>query len=998
MRTLPPRSKAISRVLALLASLSAATGCVEGEAPEPLAVTTAGEGPVIRFDLDTRPLPEVPFPNDLATRLDPTSPTGRRVNLSLEAPTEAERTLRTLAGTLDGFGTWAAISVAFDAPLDLQRVSGRGRPFEDDPVLVLDVTEGEHFGERFNVDLGRGWFPLVLPRLNAYFDHDPRGNGSNLLLESEDEDTDGDGRLDPGEDTDGDGVLDAPNVARPGDDPNTDLLGFWERETNTLLVRTVQPLRPARTYAVVLLKSLVGENGAPVRSPFEGIHHLRQREALARLPEALEGQGVAVGDVAFAWTFTTQSTVRELAALRQGLDGEGPFAALAERFPRTVTGLDPILDPGQEKDVLLRGEQLDRAFSVIAPAFVGGSPEIASTFAATFDNVDYIVGGRFETPWLLGDDDDEAVSGLDAYTGDEDELFRIDATTGEMKVDSASVPFWCVVPKPRPGVQAPFPVVFFAHGFGGTRLHSLGVAGSLARWGLATCAIDAVGCGQPITGDFRTQLDTILGALGMRPFLAMLEGFRARDLTNDGVPDSAADTFTTDALHTRDVVRQSALDWMRFIHIVRGFDGRRTWNMPGALGSLAGDFDGDGQVDLGGPDVDLHMTGISYGGIMTGIVAGVAPELTSALTISGGGGLSDIGMRSTQVGVPEAAMLRGMGPLLVGDPAASGRTRVRFVVTDGTSARSVEVADLPAVSEGDRLRLWNLRTGEFADALAGEGGRFRVAVAADALSATALRKLFNLEPWRADFVPLRIDETRGIGDPLRLEVRGPEDDTLRAALEHVDRDVTFRGLTWARGTRLVAPVQGWGLLRQTPRMRRFVQITQTLLEPTDPINYARHILAEPLPGASPKRYLSIVTLGDTDVPIATGLAQARAAGLVSDDAMETLVNAGVVTGVSRLGPLTDVDDLSDGTNGFDIPRLDVPLRVTLKNADGTESGLRIPVIEPGGAHGFAWPRPDRAFDVERYLANLMGQFFVDGKVTHRACLESNDCPDMPPAP
>jgi hypothetical protein len=114
--------------------------------------------------------------------------------------------------------------------------------------------------------------------------------------------------------------------------------------------------------------------------------------------------------------------------------------------------------------------------------------------------------------------------------------------------------------------------------------------------------------------------------------------------------------------------------------------------------------------------------------------------------------------------------------------------------------------------------------------------------------------------------------------------------------------------------------------------------------------------------------------------------------------METLVNAGVVTGVSRLGPLTDVDDLSDGTNGFDIPRLDVPLRVTLKNADGTESGLRIPVIEPGGAHGFAWPRPDRAFDVELYLANLMGQFFIDGKVTHRACLESNDCPDMPPAP
>ena len=47
---------------------------------------------------------------------------------------------------------------------------------------------------------------------------------------------------------------------------------------------------------------------------------------------------------------------------------------------------------------------------------------------------------------------------------------------------------------------------------------------------------------------------------------------------------------------------------------------------------------------------------------MTGLVGGVAPGLKSTLPISGGGGLTDIAIRSTQAGVPEATILRAMGP------------------------------------------------------------------------------------------------------------------------------------------------------------------------------------------------------------------------------------------------------------------------------------------------------------------------------------------------
>ena len=38
-------------------------------------------GPRVVWDIEAEPLPEIPLPNDAATRIDPTSPTGRRLNI-----------------------------------------------------------------------------------------------------------------------------------------------------------------------------------------------------------------------------------------------------------------------------------------------------------------------------------------------------------------------------------------------------------------------------------------------------------------------------------------------------------------------------------------------------------------------------------------------------------------------------------------------------------------------------------------------------------------------------------------------------------------------------------------------------------------------------------------------------------------------------------------------------------------------------------------------------
>ena len=87
-------TKILPRLAPLVLALGAATGCLS-DAPSYLGPTQAGKGPVVRFDAFHKPFAEIPLPNDFATRYDPTSPTGRRLNASvLAGPTSWERATR----------------------------------------------------------------------------------------------------------------------------------------------------------------------------------------------------------------------------------------------------------------------------------------------------------------------------------------------------------------------------------------------------------------------------------------------------------------------------------------------------------------------------------------------------------------------------------------------------------------------------------------------------------------------------------------------------------------------------------------------------------------------------------------------------------------------------------------------------------------------------------------------------------------------------------------
>src|SRR5438105_15826420 len=146
MRRLVLLRKKNLRVLRVSAvSFLVLVACAKGVPFEGLAQAQQTGGPKVVFDLLHKPLPEIPFPSDLATRPDPTSRTGLRINASLIAPTQLERNVRGLLDTLDGFGTFAPITVAFDPPgldvLDLYNRQNNADP-SDDGVYLVDLVTG----------------------------------------------------------------------------------------------------------------------------------------------------------------------------------------------------------------------------------------------------------------------------------------------------------------------------------------------------------------------------------------------------------------------------------------------------------------------------------------------------------------------------------------------------------------------------------------------------------------------------------------------------------------------------------------------------------------------------------------------------------------------------------------------------------------------------------------------------------------------------------------
>jgi hypothetical protein len=921
--------------------LLAACACLDEGAAVGLAVTAGDDGPIVRFDLDAAGFPDIPFPNDIGTRPDDDSPTGRRVNVATHAATLHEQRLRHLINGLDGFGTYGPMWVSFTDRIDVADLHARQSDTDpdNDAVVLLEVATGTRVALEFGPgpnDEGRTRRPLIAADPTLYFPQDPRSGESNILLETVSEETD----------TDGDGVIDKPNVwgrvSDAGSDGARDLLTCYELETDTLLLRPRVPLRERAEYAVVLTRDLRGVDGAPVRSPFPYVHHLQQTESLRRLP-------IDFSRVAFAWTFTTQSIATTLNEIRAGLYGRGPRSTLASRFPARLAEVPPVDAEDKTDNIyLLSTERLVTALNnpgVLSAILI--PEDQADALAELYrQHVAHFVFARFESPAFL----------------QEAGVFARDPARGDVYVN-------CAIPKATPEHQPPFDTVFYNHGSGSTRLELLGFAANLASHGLASCAMDAYGHGLIDNVAIRGVAESILAGDGLQRLGDMVFSGRSRDLNGDGYSDSGGDFWTADLFRTRDSVRQTVVDYMQLVRIVRQF-GKAT--MPVDVDNdgnleVAGDFDGDGVHDLGG-DAKLYMMGQSLGGIVTALLAALEPEFSRTAPVAAGGGLADIAARSIQPGMLEAVHLGVMGPLLVGDPVPGGGFSLSQDFVDVITQRSALIAKANELRAGDTVQWVNRDNGEVRSiAVRSEG--FRIGVPTDTFDRLQIRLLRGGQVYRT------IDTFELSSDAL--EERG------------------FHGKPIAQGDGLFALQNGFGLIRQTPAFRRMVALAQWVVDPADPINYARD---------ATRPMLMLISSGDPKVPTSTGVALAREIGLLSAADEQLLVDKFVVEGVARMARFTsstchyderpvlfDIDDASNGADSLQGPTLksvrvhptctdcECAARAPLRATDN-DSGVRFMYLTNVGGHSFRLPDPTAEFDYPGYYINLVARYFATGQI------------------
>ncbi len=1018
--TSKPALAALSLALCL-----AASGCASPE-PAGLRLTDEGTGARVRFDLEARPLPDIPLPNDFATRFDPSSPTGHRVNASLSASTEWEKATRRTLDQLDGWGTYAPITVAFDKPLDVevlfQRHQGDDYRFDDDAVYVIDVTpDSPDFCQAVPLDMGQGNFPLTLER-TSYYPNDVHNDDDQLMFEEREEDANGNGVLDPGEDRDRDGVLDHPNT-RHGVPDRFHAMTFYERETNTLILRTVMPLHENTTYAAVLTRRLVDTNGQPVRSPFEYVNHAAQTKALSPLEGCAGHYGLGLDDVAFAWAFTTQSTTRDFRAIRDGLYGIGPLSRLADEYPAKVTKLHRLLDDtgGKVNVQIVPGDVFLAAAKNALPSLLGGSasdPDIAAILeGAKF--IDYHVVISYESPQFFPRTELDLDPSLaaDKYKDSTrsgkmlplyEQVWRLDPVSGAAFTRSETVTAWITIPKNRKG--QPAPVAILGHGYTGAKTDPMVYGGFFARLGLATIGVECVSHGLGLGADDLLLAKGLFGAQGMEGmYKAIFENHRAFDQNGDGIADSAADFWTAYMPHTRDVVKQSAVDYLRLVQILKSFDGTQRWEWDvdhDGVKDLTGYFDGDGVVDVGG-SANIAYTGGSLGGIMAGMVGGLEPNVSVVVPVSGAGGLGDVGVRSIQGGVAEAVNLRMMGPLLLTRTNASGGLDVWQYVPDLNDLGAVDLGPLGAVPvEGDTAIVRNLKTGEYRCGPVIAGGLLRAAVSSDQGDGLVL------EVYRGPLLP---QEREGC--------RVPEGVTPFVVFDTLGVEAKFQAVTHPAGERLTALGDGFGVRRQTPELRRLMGIAQTILDSGDPINFAPYFERWPMTYGTGEtvhtRAMVMNTIGDMNVPMATGAALARAAGLIDltqKDARygktpnQMLIDTGALEAVERTGRylnsagepvLMDLEHFSSIVpvdDGFDVPRLSPPLRLVRAAANGGYSGALFPMVKPTGRHGFDTPDPSRPFDLGSFLFNMLGRYLVSGgrDFVIEKCEVDNSCDWIPP--
>ncbi|MSQ81939.1 MAG: hypothetical protein EXR77_03360 [Myxococcales bacterium] len=872
----PPHYQAIGALgrllMASLAVLAACSTLDDPDASVPQGVAPTNKsvpGPAIIFEPLHRPQPEMPFPNDLA--LVRRADGAQFLNVSTVTEAKIDKLNREHLNSVEGFSGLTPISVSFDGPLDLTTVS-------DDSVYVVNVQkDSKHLGEIIPLDLGRGWYPHTAAP-HAYFPNDPNKNFDSYVLPP-------DNKID----SDGDGVPDK-------------WVYHYEVATHTLDIRPLLPLRAGEQYAVVLTRSIKGwdKQGryGPVHSPFDFVNHDTQTQALQRALPALAKRGIKTSDIAFGWTLTTGDLARTFRALRDGLYGSGVFAWLNKAFPakindiydmevtfdgdNTYAGIAPQPFPfvAWDSTYTLQGSFLKQIFGLLNSFIPAGG----------FDHVSHVVFGDMQTVNLRATPDN---------------VWNLDVKNGTIVRDEAlfheKVPFLLIVPKTTAQHKPPFPAVVYAHATGTSRIECLLMADKLAQAGIATFSIDAVGHG-PVLADalkflnesgfsqylpiIRQLLPKILFSDYEKRFpesmtdeqvmtTLLKHGFMQQLAVKGRATDDDGDCFTKggeayyapNAFRLRDALRQTTLDYIVAVRMLRALGqvptppanpriATKAQLMPSLL---AGDYDMDGVLDVGGPTVPYFMTGISLGGIHTALTAPLEPYIVAAAPVVPGAGLADIFMRTRLHGIVTPLVHAISGPKVIACPEKG---------KDGQPTGKAYLSwndDSDGCKHLSRLRYRDDKSGVCRDQPVEVPTFFAKAV----VPPGALVELTNLTNGNHTTTTAQADGS------FAIAVQSDKFDHLRVRV--------LAGQIAVADVQAVTPYEGLAKERNTPDFRRFVQLAANVLEGADAITVADRVILDPLHAYPHTNMLMMLAVLDQTVPFTTGVTLARAMGLFGRD-------------------------------------------------------------------------------------------------------------------
>ena len=369
----------------------------------------------------------------------------------------------------------------------------------------------------------------------------------------------------------------------------------WEPATNTLHVESDEQLAQHSTYLLVVTRGVRDASGRPLdrlrrNGNDDGEQSGDHQDVEDYLPTAMAG-GVKPKDIAGVSVFTTQSVNAISTKIRSQLRGGPASFLLGTGGERTIFPLSSV-----SSVTFLRQ-------TGTAPTFTAGGLYAPS---GLFAGIGTVAFGSYASP---------------NYETAAQVIPAVGTRTGVPAVQSVSqVQFTLWLPAGTAPAGG-WPVAIVGHGFTDSKNGApTAVAGTFARSGIATIAINVVGHGGGPLGTYtvtRTDGTSVVLPLGGRGFDQDGNGEIASTEGSSAVgPDSL--------IGSRDGLRQTTIDLMQLVKVLES----------------GVDVGGDGTPDLS--TSRIYYAGQSFGGIYGVQLLGLEPDIRAGVPNVPGGSILEV--------------------------------------------------------------------------------------------------------------------------------------------------------------------------------------------------------------------------------------------------------------------------------------------------------------------------------------------------------------------